>query len=127
MLSFKTLSAYLQSRSLHPTMEEILIWIYRHQWPSDADMVVTRIADPDPNQKTAIHTAGPPHRAVDLRLFNIGAFQAGRIAEAVNREWTYDPTRPALRCCIVHDAGSGNHIHLQVHNRTVRADATVTA
>lgn len=42
------------------------------------------------------------------------------IMEYINTKWTYDPSRPHMKCAIWHDTGSGVHLHLQVHPATVR-------
>lgn len=58
-----------------------------------------------------------PLRAIDLRFR--GPESLGQaFADLVNLHWRYDETRPAMRCAIYHDAGSGPHLHLQVHPRT---------
>jgi len=61
-----------------------------------------------------------PLRGVDLRLRN------GRIGDAladlVNLAWVYDPDRPEKKCAIYHDVGKGEHLHLQVHPKTVKKE-----
>jgi hypothetical protein len=42
-----------------------------------------------------------------------------KIVEDINNYWEYDPARPTKHCALLHDAGSGVHIHLQVSDRTV--------
>jgi hypothetical protein len=44
------------------------------------------------------------------------------VADDVNRNWVYDPDRPWLKCAIYHDTGRGPHIHLQVHEKTIKAE-----
>ena len=56
-------------------------------------------------------------RGIDLRIWDYADPQA--VVDAVNEAWIYDPERPEMMCAILHDAGSGNHIHLQVHPNTV--------
>jgi len=58
-----------------------------------------------------------PLRAMDLSIRNN---DIGLVAERfVNGRWIYDPTRPKLKCALLHDAGSGLHLHLQTHLNTV--------
>ena len=59
-----------------------------------------------------------PCRAVDIRswIFSNPEKVVGRI----NQDWEYDPERPEMIVALYHDAGSGNHIHLQAHNNTRR-------
>ena len=41
------------------------------------------------------------------------------VAEDVNSVWIYDPDRPHMKCCILHDVGKGIHLHFQVHPKTI--------
>ena len=43
-----------------------------------------------------------------------------KITDEINKYWIYDPERPEKKVAIYHDAGSGKHIHLQVHPNTRR-------
>ena len=57
-----------------------------------------------------------PLRGLDLRCPN--SYIGVEIEQIVNSKYQYDPNRPNMKCCIYHDAGSGFHIHLQVHPNT---------
>jgi len=57
-----------------------------------------------------------PLRATDWRSRDYP--EPEKIAEDINKHWSYDPQRPELKCCIYHDTGRGFHFHLQVHERT---------
>jgi len=59
-----------------------------------------------------------PCRAVDIRSWCL--LFPEKIVEAVNTHWEYDYKRPYMNCALLHDAGSGEHIHLQVHPNTKR-------
>jgi hypothetical protein len=59
-----------------------------------------------------------PCRGIDLRSWVFS--NPEQIVEAVNGRWQYDPNRPDMRCAILHDVGSGKHIHLQTHPNTRR-------
>jgi hypothetical protein len=61
-----------------------------------------------------------PLRAVDLRCRKLAMGVA--IEEYVNHMWVYDPARPHLRCCMIHDTGQGLHFHFQVHPDTMRRE-----
>ena len=61
-----------------------------------------------------------PLRGCDLRTRDFDTETAERLAGQINAKWTYDTTRPVMRCAIFHDVGQGAHIHLQVHPRTVQ-------
>ena len=59
-----------------------------------------------------------PLRAKDLRcrLKALGEV----IADHINEHWQYDPSRPGLKCAVLHGEGSNSHIHIQVHPNTKR-------
>lgn len=57
-----------------------------------------------------------PVRGVDVRCRDLAIGQA--IAAWINDRMVYDPDRPELLTCIVHDAGSGLHLHIQCHPNT---------
>ena len=60
-----------------------------------------------------------PLRGLDLRCKNdcLGY----DIEKYVNKHYLYDTERPKMKCCMYHAiVGGAKHIHLQVHNNTVR-------
>jgi len=57
-----------------------------------------------------------PCRAVDIRSWTFK--HPDRVTNYINYEWVYDSERPGKKVAIFHDAGSGLHIHLQVHRNT---------
>ena len=118
MITVKNLSSLRYFGSLHdnlwPVLEHLLA-----TWPAAHDCIVTRVGERDDNQKTEVHTDGPPHRAIDFRISNLPEQTADRVAASLNSHFTYDPARPGMKVAIVHDAGSGNHLHVQVHANTV--------
>ena len=61
-----------------------------------------------------------PLRATDLRCKNQSV--GNIIEEWTNNKWSYDPKRPKHRVCIYHNVGLGFHLHVQVHENTVRRD-----
>jgi len=61
-----------------------------------------------------------PCRGIDLRSWVYTPEQQIRIVDSVNSTWIYDPKRPEMKCCILHDVGKGVHIHLQCCDRTRR-------
>jgi len=59
-----------------------------------------------------------PLRAIDVRCKDDSV---GFAAEKyLNERWIYDPQRHDMDVCMYHDAGSGYHLHLQVHPRSIR-------
>lgn len=123
MIGFKSISAIDDWASIHPLLREVITFILSDAWPTDRDLVITRIAERDPNQVTEIHTCGPPHRAADIRIFNVPYQTVERAVAKINLAFRYDGDRPK-QVAILHDAGSGNHLHIQVSNNTVRVGAT---
>ena len=57
-----------------------------------------------------------PLRGIDLGCSNINIGE--QIEKFVNDLWQYDPTRPSMKCAMVHNVSSGLHLHLQVHPNT---------
>ena len=57
-----------------------------------------------------------PCRGLDVRSYTMDNPQA--VVDDINKYWIYDPKRPQFKCAILHDVGQGQHIHLQVHDRT---------
>lgn len=62
-----------------------------------------------------------PCRGIDLRSWIYSYRKLKEIQEYINKHWTYDPKRPTMVCCILHDTGQGIHFHLQCHPNTVKA------
>lgn len=96
-------------------------------WPVD-DCVITCIWRSEEENEAAgavskIHVVGPPYRAIDLRITNLGVdyqVPAEEIADTINAIWTYDPTRLTKQVLYAKPHGTGPHIHCQVHPKTVR-------
>ena len=59
-----------------------------------------------------------PVRGIDIRCRDQAVGEA--IAAQINRSWRYDVRRPSIEVAMAHNAGSGWHLHLQVHERTQR-------
>ena len=122
MIAFKNTRALDDWHDAHPRLREVVLFLLERAWPTDRDLIVTRIAERDAGQVTEIHTCGPPHRAIDFRISHAPLQTVERAAKMVNDEFSYDGDRPKL-VAIVHDAGSGNHMHVQVSNNTARKPA----
>jgi len=57
-----------------------------------------------------------PCRGLDIRSKCYNNPQA--VADEINSLWIYDPDRTFKTCALFHDIGQGEHIHLQVHDKT---------
>ena len=113
-------------RELHPTlyavMEDVLLF-----WPVES-LYITSIGRTIQQDRdlgaSGIHSAGPPWRAIDIGIRNLGAHDYQEIADSlarkVNARWQYDPTRLHLNVIVSKKHGTGAHIHGQVGALTER-------
>ena len=101
---------FVQLEFIDPKLREIMSFIGASTGIEFTITSLYRIDDDGPHGTL-------PLRAVDLRCRNstIGK----NIEGIVNGRYIYDPNRSWLKCAFYHDAGSGAHIHLQVHPNTV--------
>lgn len=124
---------------LHPTLLEVLGDALA-AWPKPL-MTVTciwRTAEEEAaaGGKTGIHIAGPPYRAVDVRVRDLDGEDgyspadqvlADTVAAAVNEKWVYDEARPQLSVAFSFPHGSGPHIHFQCSNASRKRDGVRSA
>ncbi len=99
---------------LHPNLYDVLTWLLEW-WP--ASFIITSLH----REGMTIHNT-EPLRAMDVRSFDFSKEASKLIEERINNEWVYDPQRPAMKVCLWHDVGRGEHFHVQVHDRTIRRD-----
>lgn len=100
----------LLTYNYHHKLIEVVWWVYKKY----QDLYFTCGRRPD---DTGVHGADPC-RGIDLRSWIYKDPQ--ELVDFVNDNWIYDPDRPEMMVAILHDAGSGNHIHLQVHPNTIK-------
>jgi len=50
-----------------------------------------------------------------------------KIVNHINKRWIYDPKRPEKKVAMLHNVGSGEHIHLQTHPNTTRVEETAAS
>lgn len=88
-------------------------------WIEEATGVEFTITSQWRKDDTGVHGT-TPLRGTDCRCWLDEMGEA--IERHVNANWTYDPDRPNLKCCMYHSnrGGAGNHLHFQVHPNTVR-------
>lgn len=118
-------------RQMHLTLCDILDDI-AELWPTDS-LTVTCIArspeeEAQAGGRTGIHVAGPPWRALDIRIKDLGTnYQrlADKVATSVNERWSYDPDRPQMKVAITKPHGSGPHMHCQVSPLTALSKSVV--
>jgi hypothetical protein len=104
---------YQQLDYYHPKLKEVLHWMELH---FGVEFTITsQWREGDGGVHGTI-----PLRATDLRCHS--TVLGGTFEEVVNANWEYDYRRPEMRVCIYHDVGRGKHLHIQVHDNTVRVD-----
>ena len=120
-----TLRQFQELQNVQPELREILEDTLNH-WPGEAMEITciyrTQEEEEAAGGKTGVHMT-TPHRAVDLRVANLGLnFQgkADAIAEVLNDLWSYDPSRTNIKVAVSEPHGSGPHVHVQVHPKTQR-------
>lgn len=109
---YKVLKSLLQA-TYHPKMIALAIWIV-HRY-SNATITSGWREEKVWSGDSGIHGTFPC-RALDWSVKDWVDPQA--VARDINENWQYDPTRPDMKCAIVHDIGQGLHLHTQVHERT---------
>ena len=119
------------------TVVEEITSIYRT--PEEEDAIEAKIG----KKTSRIHTVGPPYRAIDVTIAKMGKRPpaaglktfgkppaptaresaqeaAEKAASKLNAIWCYNPGYPGMRVAVPDVHGTGPHIHLQVHENTVR-------
>lgn len=101
----------IQIKAYDYTLRSLLSWL-----EAETGFEFTITSPNRPGDK-GVHGTNPL-RGMDLRCRRLLVGQA--IAELVNDNWLYDPTRPTKHCAFLHGKGSNLHLHIQVHPNTVR-------
>ena len=114
-IGFKDFKVFesMVSYPYHHLMIALLWWIKGKY----GDLIITCGKRPG---DTGVHGTDPC-RGVDIRSWIYPDPQA--VVDRINEVWVYDPARPEKKVAILHDAGSGDHIHLQVHPNTTKGVA----
>ena len=94
------------------------------EWPSEVCRITciyrTMKENIDAGAATTIHSVGPPYRAIDFGAAELGWDLVGKVADAINAKWVYDPHRLGLQVAVSKKHGTGPHLHIQVHPATLR-------
>lgn len=113
MIAIKDVSALISILvSFHPILIDIISWLEE----TYSRTCIT--CGHRPGDKGVHGTI--PCRGIDIRSWVFA--KPKKIVEHINMRWQYDPERPKMKCAILHDVGSGEHIHIQVHPNTVRKE-----
>lgn len=102
--------------SWHPKLEEVFDWVL-------GDLREILLTSGYRGDQPEIPGESGIHRVLPLRAFDLSSNiynNPSGIEKRINDTWVYDPQRPEMKVCILHDAGRGMHFHIQVHNRTER-------
>lgn len=101
----------LAGHPLHPDMEQLIAWIYHEQKAIVITCAYEERAYPSVHSTT-------PLRGIDIRSSIYKDPLA--VVRRINENWIYNPDAPEKVCALYHDTGRGPHIHLQVHDNTLR-------
>ncbi len=101
----------LLSKEYHPLLIEIVLDIYSIA----SEIVVTE----GWREGSGVHSTDPC-RGIDFRSWIYSVKKLEEIQEYINNRWIYDPDRPYMKVLIVHNAGTGRHIHCQIHPNSIR-------
>jgi hypothetical protein len=110
-------------RHVDPMLEDITLTLLMN-WPGKYMEVTSIFRSRYEDRRlggSGVHSADP-HRALDIRVYDLGnKYQqiADQLASSLNDTYMYDPERQHLKVAVAKLHGSGPHMHLQVHPRTV--------
>ena len=135
MIRFKYDRLRIELENAHPKLIQLVNWGNDYlDEDIGLELIISDVAR-TPEEEKALYAKHPelmptgfgphvvkPTRAADAEIRNdqttMNHTQAWHLGLAINRYWQYDPERPGLNCCLIHDVGNGWHCHLQVHDRT---------
>lgn len=111
-----------QLSELHPALLIVLGFIALYCKEHDLQCVITSIKDDAPGRKSKTHEEG---RAIDFSVRGIPRLHQRRLEHQLNTRYGTElgtaPEGKPWRVIVIHDAGSGSHIHAQV-----RRDALIS-
>ena len=96
----------------NPILIDVLIWL-EGKYPKHL-LLTQGYEDRD---YPSTHSVDPL-RAFDIRSTVFDKPQ--EIVDYINSIWIYDPDRLVKKVAIFHDVGRGQHIHIQVHENTIK-------
>ena len=101
---------FMQMSLCDPILKGLLFWL-----EDSTGLEFTETSGHRPGD-SGVHGTNPA-RGKDLRMLDVGIGYA--IESYIRHNWTYDTDRPHLNCALLHDSGSGMHLHIQVSANTV--------
>lgn len=124
-LYYQTQRLSVESLSLAPQLREVvaLVKVVAGALGWEKIVVTSIFRTLEENRKakakSLVHVTRP-HRAMDLRTYDVSPKTVAAVTDEVNRVFVYDPNRPGFPVAISRPHGNGPHIHLQVHPNTRR-------
>jgi hypothetical protein len=114
IVSFKNRGEFVQflNNPPHPILKQVLNTLM--VIAREDDLVFTSTYRPGDK---GVHGT-VPLRAVDIRVWNLKKNDPEDLVTNLNNIYIYDPERPGMSVAVLHDVGSGPHIHIQVHPNT---------
>ncbi len=88
-----------------------IIWWVDQSWPD----LLTITSGYRAGDIGSVH-ATIPCRGIDIRSWVYK--DPYRVKKRINEYWEYDPNRPDKEVCVLHDTGSGWHMHIQCCKNT---------
>jgi hypothetical protein len=114
----KELEAQFASTAFNPTLRMIMLAAEAYcMWRFGEPLYITSLIRPE--DKTSVHGYG---RGGDAdNDVGLDANKKTEIVLWVNWHFTYDPTRPDMKVCMLHEVKGrgGDHLHFQTHPNTV--------
>ena len=105
---------------MNPFLAIVFNYLVAYALEHDLPIVVTSIGKPAPGRiENSPHNPDPVHgiRAIDISVRHWTELHINRAKKKINimyRDWGTGPLGKPSQAFLYHDAGTGNHIHLQV-------------
>lgn len=112
MIAFKDIRHIEQWTLVHSKLRELIGWVDLI-WPHET-LVITRLTDDAPNQKTIMHRLG---RAADVRITNTPEWLRYTLLSEIIAEWYYGDE--GAHQVVVYERDP-DHFHFQVRDETGR-------
>ena len=96
----------------HPLLIDLYAWLLE----DDIGSIVITCAH-ESRDYESVHDVDPL-RGLDIRSWVFSDPQ--KVEEYINSNWIYDPERIEMMVAKYHNSGRGAHIHVQVHDNTIK-------
>lgn len=107
-----TILRALMGKTYNPILIDIECWL------AEKYGVTITEAWREQRHKADVHGTDPG-RGIDNRVWEYKPETLMyEIQSEINQKWEYDPGRPKMMCCYIHNSGQGLHMHIQTHPNT---------